>query len=221
MNDNLRKILTTYITDNRTNQSILKDISSEYSLEGLMLNLKLQYFGHLMWRIDSLEKTLNLGKFEGRRRWQGWDGWMASPTQWTWVWVSSGSWWWTGKPGMLQSMGSQRLGHGWMTELNWRENWQILETMPSTRLAKAIYLFQGGIIKKKEESSKEAVLLETWLYRILFFQTKLYWGAYFSREKWEQARGFHAHLLPDWGMSFFLIWDEGKSVSRSWTRGVT
>ena len=87
----------------------------------------------------------------------------------TWVWASSGSWWWTGKPGMLQSMGSQRLGHGWMTELNWRENWQILETMPSTRLAKAIYLFQGGIIKKKEESSKEAVLLETWLYRILFF----------------------------------------------------
>ena len=54
---------------------------------------------------------------EGDNR--GWDGWMASPTQWTWVWVNSGSWWWTGKPGMLQSMGSQRVGHNWVTELNW------------------------------------------------------------------------------------------------------
>ena len=64
---------------------------------------------------DSLEKTLMLGKIEGRRR-RGWDGWMASPNQWTWVWVSSGSWWWTGRPGMLQSMASQRLGHDWVTE---------------------------------------------------------------------------------------------------------
>ena len=54
---------------------------------------------------------------EGDNR--GWDGWMASPTQWTWVWVSSGSWWWTGKPGVLQSMGSQRVRHGWAMELNW------------------------------------------------------------------------------------------------------
>ena len=48
---------------------------------------------------------------------RGWDGWMASPTQWTWVWVNSGSWWWTGRPGVLQSMGSQRVGHVWVTEL--------------------------------------------------------------------------------------------------------
>ena len=52
---------------------------------------------------------------------RGWDGWMASPTQWTWDWVNSGSWWWTGKPGMLQSMGLQRVGNNWMTELNWTE----------------------------------------------------------------------------------------------------
>ena len=52
---------------------------------------------------------------------RGWDDWMASPTQWTWVWVSSRSWWWTGKPGVLQSMGSQRVGHDWATELNWTE----------------------------------------------------------------------------------------------------
>jgi len=50
---------------------------------------------------------------------RGWDGWMASPTQWSWVWVNSGSWWWTGRPGVLQSMGSQGVGHDWATELNW------------------------------------------------------------------------------------------------------
>ena len=91
----------------RSNQSILKEISPEYSLEGLLLKWKLQYVCHLMWRIDSFEKTLMLGKIEGRRRRddRGWDGWMASLTRWTWVWVSHGSWWWTGRPGILQSMG--------------------------------------------------------------------------------------------------------------------
>ena len=79
----------------RSNQSILKEISPGCSLKGLMLKLKLQYFGHLLWRADSYEKTLMLGKIEGRRiRGRG-DGWMASLTQWTWVWVDSGSWWWT------------------------------------------------------------------------------------------------------------------------------
>ena len=104
-----------------SNQSIVKQISPEYSLEGLMLKLKLQYFGYLMRRTDSLEKTLMLGKIGGRRRrgWRGWDGWMTSPTQWTWVWVNSVSWWWTGRPGVLQSMGSQRSRHDWVTELNW------------------------------------------------------------------------------------------------------
>ena len=86
-------------------------------------------FGHLMWRTDSLEKILILGKIEGRRRrgrqeekgMTGWDGWMASLTRWTQVWASSRSRWWTGKPSMLQSMRSQRVGHGWATELNWTE----------------------------------------------------------------------------------------------------
>ena len=68
-------------TARRYNQSILKEISPEYPLEGLMLKLKLQYFGHLMQRTDSLKKTLMLGKIEGRRRTTGQDGWMASPTQ--------------------------------------------------------------------------------------------------------------------------------------------
>ena len=88
-----------------------------------MLKLKLQYFGHLMWRDGSLEKTLMLGGIEGRRRRDDrrWDGWMASPTRWTWVWVNSGSWWWTGRPGVLWFMGSPRVGHDWATELNWTE----------------------------------------------------------------------------------------------------
>ena len=115
-----RRLLRVPWTARRSNQSILKEISSEYSLEGLMVKLKLWYFGHLMWRTNSFEKALMLGKIEGRRRGDDrrWDGWMASLTRWTWVWISSRSWWWTGKPGMLQSMGSQRVGHNWMTELN-------------------------------------------------------------------------------------------------------
>ena len=86
-------------TARRSNQSIIKKISPEYSLEGLMLKLKLQYSGHLMWRTDSLEKTLILGKIEagGEGDDRGWDRWMASPTRWTWVWASFRSWWWTGK----------------------------------------------------------------------------------------------------------------------------
>ena len=116
----LQKTLESPWTVRWSNQSILKEISSECSLEGLMLKLKLQYFGHLMRRADSLEKTLMLGKIEGRRRRDDreWDGWMASLTRWTWVWVNSRSWLWTGKSGMLQSVGSQRVRHDWATELN-------------------------------------------------------------------------------------------------------
>ena len=117
-----RRLLRVPWTARRSNQSILKEISPEYSLEGLMLKLKLQYFGHLMQRTDSLEKTLMLGKIEGGKRGgdRGWDGYVPSPTQWTWVWVSSRSWWWTGRHGVLQSMGSQRVGYDWATELNWK-----------------------------------------------------------------------------------------------------
>ena len=115
-----RRLLRVPQTARKSNQSILKEISPEYSLEGLILKVKLQYFGHLMRRADSLKKTLCwrwLKPGEGDDR--GWDGWMASPNQWTWVWVNSRSWWWTGRPGMLQSIGSQRVRHDWETELNW------------------------------------------------------------------------------------------------------
>ena len=117
----------------RSNQSILKEISPESSLEGLMP--KLQNFGHLMRRIDSLEKTWCRERWkaggEGDNR--GWDGWMASLTQRTWVWANSGSWWWTGKPGMLQSKGLQRVSHNWANELNWTDvtrNWILSKTRP-------------------------------------------------------------------------------------------
>ena len=96
-----------------------------------------------MWRDDSFEKTLMWEKKlraggEGDDR--GWDGWMASPTQWTWVWLDSGSWWWTGRPGILQSMGSQRVGHDWVTELNWKlvfRDYEVssTETLSSWRAA--------------------------------------------------------------------------------------
>ena len=120
-----RRLLRVPWTARKSNQSILKEIIPEYSLEGLMLKLELQYFGHLVRRADSLEKTLMMGKIEGGRRSdnRGWDGWMASPTQWRWVWVNSRSWWWTGRPGVLQSIDSQRVGSNW-TELNWKEKWQ-------------------------------------------------------------------------------------------------
>ena len=123
-----RRLLRVPWTARRSYQSILKEISPEYSLERLMLKLKLQYFGHLMQRTDWLEKTLMLGKMEVRRRRgrQGWGGWMALLTQRTWVWTSSESWWWTGNPGVLQSMGSQRVGHDWVTELNWEWGKQLV-----------------------------------------------------------------------------------------------
>ena len=118
-----RRLLRIPWTARRSNQSILKEISPGCSLEGLMLKLKLQYFGHLMWRVDSFEKSLMLGGIEGRRR-RGRQRmrWLDGITDWwTWVWVNSGSWGWTGKPGVLRFMGSQRVGHDWATELNWTD----------------------------------------------------------------------------------------------------
>ena len=121
-----RRLLRFPWTARRSTQSILKEISPEHSLEGLMLKLKLKYFGHLSWLTGKDELThvkrpwcwerLKVGG-EGDNR--GLDDWMVSLTQWTWVWVNSRSWWWIGRPGVLQSMGSQRVGHDWMTVLNW------------------------------------------------------------------------------------------------------
>ena len=122
-----RRLLRVPWTAKRSNQSILKEISPEYSWKDWCWS----------WNSNTLAtwgeelthwKRLMLGKIEGRRRrgWQRWDGWMASLTQWTWVWASSGSWWWTRKPGVLQYLGWQRVGHDWVTE----QNWSILHSLP-------------------------------------------------------------------------------------------
>ena len=92
-----------------------------------MPNLKLQYIGHLMRRTDSLEKTLMLEKTAGEEGDdRGWDGWMASLTQWTWIWASSGRWWRTGKPSMLQSIGSRSRTHCANEQQKWYK-WQGCE----------------------------------------------------------------------------------------------
>ena len=124
------RLLRVHWTAKRSNQSILKEISPERSLEGLMPKLKLP----ILWPPDM--KNWLLGKDrcwerlkaggEGDNR--GWDDWMASLTRWTWVWASSGSWWWTGKPGVLQSMGPQRVRYDWATELNW--TWLYIPLSP-------------------------------------------------------------------------------------------
>ena len=118
-----RRLLRVPWTARRSNQSILKEINSKYSLEGLMLKLKPNTLATWCKELTHLKRSwcwerLNTGAEVGNRRW---DGWMASLTWWTWIGASSRSWWWTGKPGVLQSLGSQRVGHDWVTELNWTD----------------------------------------------------------------------------------------------------
>ena len=112
-----RRLLRVPWTARRSNQSILKEISPGCSLEGLMLT---------HWKRPWCWDRLRAGGAGDDR---GWDGWMASSTQRTWVCINSGSWWWTGRPGMLRSMGSQRVGHNWVTELNWSwTHWYVCAT---------------------------------------------------------------------------------------------
>ena len=122
-----RGLLRVPWTTRRSNQSILKEISPGCSLEGLMLKLKLQYFGHLMRKAGSFETTLKLGQIEGRKR-RGWQRmrWLDGITDT--MDMSLGkfvSWWWTGKPGVLWSMRSQRVRHDWTTEFEL--NWMVLK----------------------------------------------------------------------------------------------
>ena len=114
-----RTLLRVPWTARKSNQFIPKEISPEYSLEGLMLKGETP----VLWPPDAksqlIRKDPDAGKdwrMKKKRGGRGWDGWMASPTQWTWVCANSGRWWRTGKPGVLQSLGSQRVGHNWATE---------------------------------------------------------------------------------------------------------
>ena len=100
-----------------------KGNQSDYSLEGLMLSWNSSTLATWCeeWTHWNRPWCWEKLRAEGEGDDRGWDGWMASLTRWMWVWVNSGSWWWTGRPGVLQFMGSQRVGHNWMTELNWTE----------------------------------------------------------------------------------------------------
>ena len=137
-------------TTRRSNQSMLEEISSEYSLEGLMVKLKPQYFGHLMqrtqWKRPWCWKRLKAGEGDDRR----WEGWMTSPTCWTWVWASSGRWWWTGKPGVLQSVGSQRVGCDWATELNWMTSKEML-SFSAAKCEKALWRKVLRVVCERED----------------------------------------------------------------------
>ena len=118
-----RRLLRVPWTTRRSNQSILKEVSPEYSLEGRWWSWNSNTLATWCeepthWKRPWCWERLKVGG-EGDDR--GWDGCMVSPTWWTWVWVGSGSWWWTGKPGVQQSVGSLRVGHDWATELNWTE----------------------------------------------------------------------------------------------------
>ena len=128
-----RRLLRVPWTARRSNRSILKEIGPGISLEGMMLKLKSNTLA-TSWGVDSLEKALMLGGTGagGEVNDREWDGWMASPTQWTWVWVNSESWWWTGRPGVLRFMGSQRVGHDWAPDLIWSDLNYYLTYMQST-----------------------------------------------------------------------------------------
>ena len=162
--------------------------------------IKLQCFGHLMRRVDSLEKTLMLGGIGGRRRrgLRGWDGWMASPTRWTWLWVNSGSWWWTRRAGMLQFMGSQRVRHDWATELNWTESipwftsWNLCEFGPFS------------------QEKKPRVLIM--LYTKDYYEYKL--GLHTWFEGWTSINWAYLILWPPLQRG---QWDELLEVSAIWS----
>jgi len=142
-------------------------------------------FGHLMQRTDSLEETLMLERLkagEGANR--GWVGWMASPTWWTWIWVISGSWWWTGKPGVLQSMGSQRVRHDCVPELNWCN-----PALPKVFLGDGYNINHYSLIQRNGGRDREA---DSWIqnaWSLLLLNTSFSFQS--SHQQWLKLHFLH------------------------------
>ena len=182
-----------------------------------MLKLKLQYFGHLLWRTDSFEKTLVLErlKLEGEGDYWGWDGWMALLTQWTWVWVNSGSWWWTGKPGVLQSMGSQRIRQNWATELNQQNRFKsliyyLLALGPETRyFSVTLFLIENNntkLIWPQQDFLHFLNRTNSW---VSIFTLYVPWFIKTSSEIWTVSiKCFLQYFIFCWGLHILtvLIW---------------
>ena len=199
-----RRLLRVPWTARRFNQSILKEISPGSSLEGLMLKLKLLYFAPSCeelthWKRLWCWEGLGAGG-EGDDR--GWDGWMASPTPWTWVWVNSGSWWWTGRPGVLWFMGSQRVRHDWATELNWTET--LLHNMrafknPIYQAAPRINYIRISGTKAPLFKVSEMIPLHMQVWKLMF------WNVYQPSNFWIKIVE-----LQDWSKSFNVLWSGKK-----------
>ena len=151
-------------TARRSKQSIVKEISLEYSLEGLMLKLKLQYFVHLMWRTDSLEKTLMLGKIEGGRR-RGWQRmrWLDAITDSMNMSLNKlQSWWWTGTPAVYGTAKSQTRLSNWTEMMPWRSTTTAEWSMQEWQLQKWIkHPVQNDLSRFHGKSEMEIVLQKT------------------------------------------------------------
>ena len=169
-----RRLLRVPWTARRSNQSILKEISPGCSLEewcwswnSSTLTTSCEELTH--WkRLWCWERLGAGGKGDDR----GWDGWMASPTRGMWVWVNSGSWWWTGRPGVLQFMGLQRVGHNWATELNWTNHKHV------ERFITKLYLHKFPWLKSRTDYELYHFLgpWNIWIAAIML-RTKIFWSS--------------------------------------------
>ena len=165
-----RRLLRVPWTARRSNQSILKEIGPGCSFEGLMLKLKLQLKLFATWckELTHLKRPWRWERLRagGERDDKAWDGWMALSTRWTWVWVDCGSWWWTGRPGVLPFMGSQRVGHDWAAELNWTELMHIYWRRRWT------FLWHYSGKNRSSLSQKRIIIQQSLYYNILLFPKK-------------------------------------------------
>ena len=164
-----RRLLRVPWTARRSNQSILKEISPEYSLEGLILKSKLWYFDYLMRNTDSLEKTLMWERLKagGEGDDRGWNGWIASLTRWTWVWVSSGSGWWTGSLACCSPWGYKELD---VTEqLNWTDVKadcfsNLFLNLPMPNNLKILVVFESPFVLSSALNSEAIIWNSLWIF---------------------------------------------------------